>query len=169
MLKVTPFADHPIAETRQLPGIRPVPSMGKYWSMHCSNDRPMKVRLMATLSATPDSFSDGSVNNILSATLSYSVASVRAGADIIDMGGYSTCPGAAFVPPEEECQRVSPIIHWQAIQSREDQKVHSSLISIDTFRWEVALLSLLVQAASMRGIPSRVLRPEYPLTQACRS
>jgi dihydroneopterin aldolase/2-amino-4-hydroxy-6-hydroxymethyldihydropteridine diphosphokinase/dihydropteroate synthase len=87
----------------------------------------MKVRLMATLNATPDSFSGSSVNNILSATLPYSVASVRSGADIIDMGGYSTCPGAAFVSPEEECQRVSPRAIIQAIQSREDQEVHSSL------------------------------------------
>lgn len=164
MLKVTPFADYPIAETRQLPGIIQVPSMGRYWSTHCSNDiqRPTKVRLMATLNATPDSFSDGSVNNTLSAALTYSATSVRAGADIIDIGGYSTRPGAAFVSPEEECQRVVPVI--QAIRSHEDQDLSSALISIDTFRWEVAEAAVLAGANCINDVYS-FTGPEYPLTQ----
>jgi dihydroneopterin aldolase/2-amino-4-hydroxy-6-hydroxymethyldihydropteridine diphosphokinase/dihydropteroate synthase len=165
MLKVTPFADYPIAETRRLLGIHQVPSMGRYWSIHCSNDiqRPTKVRLMATLNATPDSFSDGSVNNTLSAALTYSATSVRAGADIIDIGGYSTRPGAAFVSPEEECQRVVPVI--QAIRSQEDQDISSVLISIDTFRWEVAEAAVLAGANCINDVYS-FTGPEYPLTQA---
>ncbi|KAG2127994.1 Dihydropteroate synthase-like protein [Suillus clintonianus] len=165
MLKVTPFAHYPISETRQLPGIDRVPSMEKYWSTHCSNDiqRPTKVRLMATLNATPDSFSDGSVNNTLSAALTYSATSVRAGADIIDIGGYSTRPGAAFISSEEECQRVVPVI--QAIRSHEDQGVSSTLISIDTFRWEVAEAAVLAGANCINDVYS-FTGPEYPLTQA---
>jgi dihydroneopterin aldolase/2-amino-4-hydroxy-6-hydroxymethyldihydropteridine diphosphokinase/dihydropteroate synthase len=118
---------------------------------------------MATLNATPDSFSDGSVNNTLSAALSYSMASVQAGADIIDIGGYSTRPGAAFVSPEEECQRVVPII--QAIRSHEDQDICSTLISIDTFRWEVAEAAVLAGANCINDVYS-FMGPEYPLTQA---
>ncbi|KAG1740508.1 Dihydropteroate synthase-like protein [Suillus paluster] len=165
MLKVIPFADYPITEIRQLPGIDQVPSMGKYWSTRCSNDiqRPTKVRLMATLNATPDSFSDGSVNNTLSAALTYAATSVRAGADIIDIGGYSTRPGAAFVSPEEECQRVVPVI--QAIRSHEDQDVSSALISIDTFRWEVAEAAVLAGANCINDVYS-FTGPEYPLTEA---
>lgn len=163
MLKVTPFAHYPIAEARRLPGICPVPSMTKYWSMHCSNDRPTKVRVMATLNATPDSFSDGSVNNTLSPAMAYSVTSVQAGADIIDIGGYSTRPGAAFVSPEEECQRVVPII--QAIRSHEDQDVCSALISIDTFRWEVAEAAVHAGANCINDVYS-FTGPEYPITQA---
>lgn len=165
MLKVTPFANYPIAEIQQLPGIHQVPSMERYWSTHCSNNiqRPTKVRLMATLNATPDSFSDGSVNNTLSAALTYSATSVQAGADIIDIGGYSTRPGAAFVSPEEECQRVVPVI--QAIRSHEDQDVSSALISIDTFRWEVAEAAVLAGANCINDVYS-FTGPEYPLTQA---
>lgn len=165
MLKVTPFADYPITETRQLPGTHQVPSMGRYWTTHCSSDiqRPTKVRLMATLNATPDSFSDGSVNNTLSTALTYSAASVRAGADIIDIGGYSTRPGAAFVSPEEECQRVVPVI--QAIRSHEDQDVSSALISIDTFRWEVAEAAVLAGANCINDVFS-FTGPEYPLAQS---
>ncbi|KAG2068638.1 Dihydropteroate synthase [Suillus decipiens] len=164
MLKVTPFADYPIAETRQLPGIHQVPSMGRYWTTHCSNDvqRPMKVKLMATLNATPDSFSDGSVNNTLSTALAYSTTSVRAGADIIDIGGYSTRPGAAFVSSEEECQRVVPVI--QAIRSHEDQDVSSALISIDTFRWEVAEAAVLAGANCINDVYS-FTGFDYPLTE----
>ncbi|OAX34478.1 Dihydropteroate synthase [Rhizopogon vinicolor AM-OR11-026] len=161
MLKVTPFADY--LKLHQLPGICPVPSMGKYWSMRCSNDRPTKVRMMGTLNATPDSFSDGSVNNTLSAALSYAVTSVRQNADIIDIGGYSTRPGAAFVSSKEECQRVVPIM--QAIRSHEDQDVRSSLISIDTFRWEVAEAAVQAGANCINDVHS-FTGPEYPLTQA---
>ncbi|KAG1765554.1 Dihydropteroate synthase-like protein [Suillus occidentalis] len=153
MLKVTPFANYPIPEIQQLPGIHQVPSM--------ESDR-QKLRLMATLNATPDSFSDGSVNNTLSAALTYSETSVRAGADIIDIGGYSTRPGAAFVSPEEECQRVVPVI--QAIRSHEDQDVSSVLISIDTFRWEVAEAAVLAGANCINDVYS-FTGPEYPLTQ----
>ncbi|KAG2368918.1 Dihydropteroate synthase-like protein [Suillus spraguei] len=164
MLKVTPFADYPIAETLQLSGIHWVPSMGRYWSTHCSNDiqRPTKVKLMATLNATPDSFSDGSVNNTVSTALAYSTISIRAGADIIDIGGYSTRPGAAFVSAEDECQRVVPVI--QAIRSHEDQDVSSALISIDTFRWEVAEAAVLAGANCINDVYS-FTGPEYPLTQ----
>lgn len=118
---------------------------------------------MATLNATPDSFSDGSINNTLSAALTYSATSVQAGADIIDIGGYSTRPGAAFVSPEEECQRVVPVI--QAIRSHEDQDVSSALISIDTFRWEVAEAAVLAGANCINDVYS-FTGPEYPLTQA---
>lgn len=163
MLKVTPFANYPITEPRQLPGISHVPPFGKYWSMRCSNDRPTKVRVMATLNATPDSFSDGSVNNTPSAGLFYSVTSVQAGADIIDIGGYSTRPGAEFVSPEEESQRVVPII--RAIRSHENQDVCSALISVDTFRWEVAEAAVLAGANCINDVHS-FTGPEYPLTRA---
>jgi len=118
---------------------------------------------MATLNATPDSFSDGSLNNTLPAALSYSVTSVHAGADIIDIGGYSTRPGATFVSPEEECKRVVPII--QAIRSHGDRDVRSALISVDTFRWEVAESAVLAGANCINDVYS-FTGPDYPFTQA---
>lgn len=106
---------------------------------------------MGTLNFTPDSFSDGSTNNSIPAALSYARSAVAGGADIIDIGGYSTRPGAAYVPPEEELTRVVPVV--QAIRTLgqyQDADPHSHLdtsveaqarrvlMSIDTFRWEVA-------------------------------
>ena len=50
---------------------------------------------MATLNVTPDSFSDGSKHNTQETAITYVRNAVAAGADIIDIGGYSTRPGAA--------------------------------------------------------------------------
>ena len=69
-----------------------------------SLDRP---RIMGILNVTPDSFSDGGVwDDPVAAGL----AMARDGADIIDVGGESTRPGAALVPPEQEQARVVPVI-----------------------------------------------------------
>jgi dihydropteroate synthase len=93
---------------------------------------------MATLNTTPDSFSDGSTHNTLSTGLEYVRDAVSAGASIIDIGGYSTRPGAEFVSVEEEIDRVVPYV--KAIRTGEAQGVVSKdvLISVDTFRPEVA-------------------------------
>ena len=109
MHKVIPFPRYPLVSqsTDLLPGFtHPVPSTASYWivtpsSSHRArrNAAGHKTYIMATLNATPDSFSDGSLHASLPAALSYVNSSVIAGADIIDVGGYSTRPGAAFVSP----------------------------------------------------------------------
>ena len=95
-----------------------------------------KTQLMATLNTTPDSFSDGSKHNTLEAGMEYVRKSVAAGSSIVDIGGYSTRPGALFVSPEEETERVVPFV--KGIRSDQSQEVKDVLISIDTFRPEVA-------------------------------
>jgi hypothetical protein len=57
---------------------------------------------MATVNVTPDSFSDGGVHSDINVVLSYISSSIPAGAMIIDVGGYLTCPGVAFVSVEAE-------------------------------------------------------------------
>lgn len=94
-------------------------------------DRP---RVMGILNTTPDSFSDGGKHN--------SVAAARAGAllmaeaDILDVGGESTRPGAAFVSEDEEIARTTP-----AIQAMRAAGV-SQVISIDTRKAIVASAAL---------------------------
>jgi dihydropteroate synthase len=88
---------------------------------------------MATLNVTPDSFSDGAMHNTIDTATGYVEEALKKGAEIIDIGGYSTRPGAAFVPLEEEISRVVPVI--SAIRTNFG---HSVLLSIDTFRPEVA-------------------------------
>jgi dihydropteroate synthase len=65
---------------------------------------------MGVLNVTPDSFSDGGRHLALPAALAQARALAEAGADILDIGGESTRPGAEPVPPEEEAARVVPVI-----------------------------------------------------------
>lgn len=70
-------------------------------------DRP---RIMGVLNATPDSFSDGGAHLGLEAALAQARALAAEGADILDIGGESTRPGAEPVSPEAEADRVVPVI-----------------------------------------------------------
>ena len=72
-----------------------------------SLDRP---RLMGVLNVTPDSFSDGGLHLAMPAAIARASAMAEAGADVLDIGGESTRPGADPVPPAEEIARVVPVI-----------------------------------------------------------
>ncbi len=86
---------------------------------------------MGILNVTPDSFSDGGKYNTLETAFSRAVNLIQDGADIIDIGGESSKPGASPVSCEEELSRVVPII--KKIRSNYDIP-----ISIDTTKSEVA-------------------------------
>jgi dihydropteroate synthase len=102
------------------------------------DDRP---RLMGIVNVTPDSFSDGGAHLDPAAALAHCEALVAAGADILDIGGESTRPGAAPVPPEEEIGRVLPVL--EGLRARRDQ-LPGVLLSIDTRR--AAVMRAAVQA-----------------------
>ena len=85
---------------------------------------------MAILNVTPDSFSDGGLFHKDKAALQRVDTLIKEGADIIDIGGESTRPGADEVSTEEELSRVIPIV--EAIKSRFDITV-----SVDTSKAEV--------------------------------
>jgi dihydropteroate synthase len=87
--------------------------------------------LMGILNVTPDSFSDGGEHNAPDAALARAEAMIAAGAEIIDIGGESTRPGAAEVPLDEEIARTAPVI--SALRQRSDVP-----ISIDTRKTPVA-------------------------------
>lgn len=87
--------------------------------------------LMGILNVTPDSFSDGGLYHNLDAALSQADAMRAGGADILDIGGESTRPGADVVEIEEEIARTSPVI--QAIRAQS-----STPVSIDTRKAPVA-------------------------------
>lgn len=80
---------------------------------------------MGILNVTPDSFSDGGRFNQLDTALRHAEAMLVAGAELIDVGGESTRPGAAVVSEEEELNRVLPVV--EAIAQRLDV-----IISVDT-------------------------------------
>ena len=70
--------------------------------------RPPEV--MGVLNVTPDSFSDGGLHLDPAAAIARVEQMLAEGASCIDVGGESTRPGAAPVPPEQECERVIPVI-----------------------------------------------------------
>ncbi|BCX47419.1 dihydropteroate synthase [Haloferula helveola] len=90
---------------------------------------------MGILNVTPDSFSDGGRHDAPAAALEQARRMIADGADIIDVGGESTRPGAEPVSAEDESARVRPVI--QALRAEWD-----GLISIDTMKSRVALAAL---------------------------
>ncbi len=94
-------------------------------------DCAAKTLVMGILNATPDSFSDGGMFQPLEKAVERALEMVEEGADIIDIGGESTRPGAEPVQALEEMERTVPIIG----KLREQTDV---LISIDTQKAEVA-------------------------------
>lgn len=95
--------------------------------------------IMGILNATPDSFSDGGKFTLVEAALTHAMDMVNEGAEIIDVGGESTRPGAQEVSAEEEIRRVVPII--EVIRQQSDV-----CISIDTNKPEV--MSAAVKAGA---------------------
>jgi len=94
--------------------------------------------VMGVLNVTPDSFSDGGVHD--GAAAPHALAMLQAGADIIDIGGESTRPGAAPVEAGEEIARVVPVI--AAIRAST-----KAAISIDTMKASVAVAALQAGAS----------------------
>jgi dihydropteroate synthase len=86
--------------------------------------------VMGILNSTPDSFSDGGKFNSAETAINHALAMLRDGADIIDVGGESTRPGAAEVSVSEEIARVVPVIQRLRQQS-------AVCISIDSSKPEV--------------------------------
>lgn len=89
-------------------------------------------KVMAILNITPDSFYPGSRFNTDSELIKAAIAMSDEGADILDIGGYSSRPGAKDISPEEEGERVLRAIRLVR------KELPASIISIDTFRSEIA-------------------------------
>jgi dihydropteroate synthase len=88
--------------------------------------------VMGILNITPDSFYEGSRVQMVNEVLKKTEVMLRDGATFIDIGGYSSRPGASDIPIEEEWQRVQPAI--SAIRKEFSQ----AIVSIDTFRSVIA-------------------------------
>ncbi|HLF58724.1 MAG TPA: dihydropteroate synthase [Alphaproteobacteria bacterium] len=73
-----------------------------------------KVAIMGIVNVTPDSFSDGGRHLDVNAAIAHGAAMLEAGAQIIDIGGESTRPGAVPVPVDEELRRVLPVVRGLA-------------------------------------------------------
>ena len=90
-----------------------------------------KVLIMGILNVTPDSFSDGGRHDGAAAAIAHAAQMKAEGADIVDMGGESTRPGAELVSADEEWARVSAAIEALATED-------GLPVSIDTYKASVA-------------------------------
>jgi dihydropteroate synthase len=122
--------------------------MTREWHISGGRTLPIGERtlVMGVLNVTPDSFSDGGEFFSLNSALAHAEQMIAEGADIIDVGGESTRPdGAAIVSPDEELQRVLPVIRQLAKRS-------TIPISIDTTKASVARAALDAGAAIVNDI-----------------
>ena len=105
-----------------------------------------KPKIMGILNITPDSFFDGGDYNSEYKILNQVEKMLTEGADIIDVGGHSSRPGAKKISIEKETERVIPIIKLIA------GKFKNIIISIDTFRSEIARKAIEAGASIINDI-----------------
>ena len=105
-----------------------------------------KPKIMGILNITPDSFFDGGEYNSEYKILNQVEKMLSEGADIIDVGGHSSRPGAKKISIEKETERVIPIIKLIT------GKFKNTIISIDTFRSEIARKAIEAGASIINDI-----------------
>jgi len=110
--------------------------------------------VMGVVNVTPDSFSDGGKWFDPEAAVRHGFDLVREGADIVDVGGESTRPGAARVSQEEELARVVPVIRELA--------AGGVVVSVDTMRAEVAKAAVEAGARLVNDVSGGLADPEMP-------
>lgn len=105
-------------------------------------DRP---QVMGIVNVTPDSFSDGGAHDTTEAAVAHALKLVEEGADLLDVGGESTRPGADDVSLEEELRRVLPVIEHLAARV-------AVPISIDTYKPEVMRAAVQAGAGMINDV-----------------
>ncbi len=114
-----------------------------------------RTRIIGVVNITPDSFSDGGRFLDRSRAVEQCLKLAEAGADILDLGGESTRPGAQPVPGHEEQERILPVL-------REVRAHIPGPISIDTYKSSVAHEALLEGADIINDVSAFRLDPQMP-------
>lgn len=109
--------------------------------------------LMGILNVTPDSFSDGGLFLAHDAAVEHGLTLLEEGADLLDIGGESTRPGAAPVSAEEEQARILPVLR-ALLEARPD-----ALISVDTYHAATATLALEAGAEIINDVSGLLWDP----------
>ena len=132
------------------------PSLTRHtFSDWCRNPN-RETLVMGILNVTPDSFSDGGQFFSVEAAIEHGQSLINDGADIIDIGGESTRPGADPLSIEDELERVIPVI-------KSIRKDHNDiLISIDTYKSEVAQQAIEAGADIVNDVSGFVMDPKMP-------
>jgi dihydropteroate synthase len=131
----------------------PGPAVQQTWRTACGNVSLGRPVLVGILNVTPDSFWDGGRHANVEAAVRHAAALLEQGADIIDVGGESTRPGARAVSAAEEIARVVPVL--EAVQRRWPDVP----LSVDTVKGDVALAALAAGAAIINDVSALRLDP----------
>ncbi|HET7415024.1 MAG TPA: dihydropteroate synthase [Arthrobacter sp.] len=135
--------------TSPLPVVRPPRPAAKF------EDLPTgRTALMGILNVTPDSFSDGGKFDDLDSAISHGLRMFYAGADMIDVGGESTRPGAEHVTEEEEQKRILPVV--------ETLVKAGALVSVDTMNASTAAEAVDAGAAIVNDVSGLNFDPKMP-------
>jgi len=119
------------------------------WKLVCG----ARAAVMGIVNVTPDSFSDGGRFLDPDAAVAQGIALAGQGADVLDVGGESTRPGAAPVPADEELRRVIPVVERLAATT-------SVPISVDTTKAAVARAAIDAGASVVNDVSAGRLDPD---------
>jgi dihydropteroate synthase len=135
--------------------------VSRAWLLQCGVHRlPLsRPRVMGIVNVTPDSFSDGGRHGEPGRAIAHARRLMEDGADIIDVGGESTRPGAEPVTAEEECARVLPVVRALVAEG--------AVVSVDTSKAEVMTAALAAGASMVNDV--RALRAPGALDAVARS
>jgi dihydropteroate synthase len=114
--------------------------------------QPGRCLVMGIVNVTPDSFSDGGQWLESASAIEHGLDLVHGGADLVDVGGESTRPGAIRPSVDEELARVIPVV--EALSDA------GALVSIDTMRSEVARLAVAAGAVVVNDVSGGLADPE---------
>lgn len=124
-----------------------------HWLIHrTAHDLSQRGMIMGIVNVTPDSFSDGGRYFDPDLAIEHGLQLLAEGADILDIGGESTRPGADPIDAEEEMRRVLPVLRGLRAKT-------SALLSIDTFKANVAEAALAAGADIINDVSGLVHDP----------
>jgi len=139
------------------PGSQPPAAGARRWRWSLRGGRRLefggRLAIMGIVNVTPDSFADGGRCFDRAAAVEHGLRLAREGADIVDVGGQSTRPGSAEISPQEEMDRVVPVIAGLRAAS-------PVAISVDTYRAAVARSALAAGADVVNDISAFRFDPE---------
>lgn len=127
----------------------PLPSAAS-WAGDWAGLPSGRTLVMGILNVTPDSFSDGGRHDSHRAAIAHGHELASQGADLIDVGGESTCPGSQRVDPEEERRRILPVI-----RELSDAGI---VLSVDTFNPSTAEAALDAGAHCVNDVSGVAVR-----------
>src|SRR6202044_3233465 len=123
--------------------------------------RADRCLVMGVVNVTPDSFSDGGRWFGAEAAVAHGLELIAQGADIIDVGGESTRPGAQRIPADEELRRVKPVI-TELVKA-------GAVVSVDTMRAQVAEWAVEAGVSLVNDVSGGLADPYMPrlVAKAC--